>query len=97
MFELTNIGVHTSEDCTSKFACHLDKAYTVQDFVNTVLLENASEWGFIGIYAGCYSSYGNPVCKYTHGILTSQPLPNEILECKVKNVTASGGYIEWTI
>lgn len=78
-------------DCTSSYWVELDKEYTVVEFVDTVLKEEPGEWGYIGIHKE-REIFGDPCCKYSHGELTTDPLPEDILNKKIGMVTASGGW-----
>ena len=85
--------IHTSGpygDETSKYDVRLKKEYTVKEFVEKVLL-NKDEWGYIGIYKRC-EIFGKPNCEYWKGKLTTNPLPEEYLDKKIRECKASGGW-----
>lgn len=86
-------------DCTCGYDVLLDREYTVEDFVNTVLIEKNNEWGYIGIYKP-HKIFGDPCCEYRYGMLSAKSLPAEYLQKKIIKVSASGGwtrmdYILW--
>lgn len=84
-----------SGDCTCGCKVLLDKEYTVQEFVNTVLLEKNKEWGYIGIYNPSDfigRTSGNPSIEYRYGEITSEKFGNDILNKKVLSVSVSGGW-----
>ena len=78
-------------DCTCGYHVFLDKKYTVGEFIETVLRERPGEWGYIGIKKK-KSTFGDPHCEYSHGRLTTDSLPEDVLNKVVKNVTSSGGW-----
>lgn len=88
MFKLIQSGP-TCGDCTAPYNVILDKEYTVEDFIKTILLRS-NEWGYIGIFDG-KSIFGNPNCEYRYGNLKTH-LPNGYLSNKVVRVMASGGW-----
>lgn len=86
--------IHTAGpfgDCTSEYDIQLDKNYTVEEFVETVLKEKSREWGYIGIYKKG-EIFGDPVCEYRSGKLITESLPEEFLRQDIKEVKASGGW-----
>lgn len=87
MFRLITAGP-VGGDETRPYIVDLDHDYTVEQFVQEVLLNNR-EWGKISIYNKDYI-FGHPSCRYEYGHLTSQ-LPDEYLTRKIKCVCASGG------
>ena len=74
----------TGGDCTCGYNVILDREYTVEDFVNTILTEKNNEWGNIDIY--------NYRCEYNNGKLITKTFPEEYLQKKVTKVSASGGW-----
>lgn len=93
MFELTIAGKERG-DCSAPFSVTLDKEYTVESFVKTVLTRTR-EYGYIGIkYNGDDGEkrwFGYPHCEYRCGKLLSS-LPDELLPQKIETVKADGGY-----
>lgn len=89
MFELKQTGEERG-DCTAPYAVILDKPYTVQDFVNTVL-ERTEDWGYIGIDDHKNWSNGTPNCEYRWGNLKTR-MPEEIMDKPIKSVKADGGW-----
>lgn len=81
----------TFGDATAGYAVELTKEYNVQDFINEVLTRG--EWGSIGIYndGQAWFDKGSPNCEYSRGELISE-MPKEILNRKIKSVTAGGGW-----
>lgn len=90
MFTLVYVGPERS-DCTAPYFVELDKEYTVDEFVNTVLRRGYKEWGYIGINDNGKTVFGTPRCEYRHNKLL-YTLPNDVLDKKVKSVEADGGY-----
>lgn len=80
-------------DATIIFDVVLDKAYTVQEFINTVLSERENEWGTIGIESPKAVFFkGYPFCEYYCGRLTTTAMPDKVLRRKIKGVKAHGGW-----
>ena len=88
MFRLSQIG-ETRGDCTAPYSVTLDRDYTVEEFVQTVV-SITDEWGYIGINDG-HTIFGNPRCEYRWGKLLST-LPDEVREKKLVSVKADGGW-----
>lgn len=88
MFKLHQIHPEGS-DCTAPYDVILNGEYTVEQFINDVLL-NKREWGKIGIYNG-QGIFTDPNCEYKYGTLVSR-LPNEYLKLRVVSATAHGGW-----
>lgn len=82
----------TYGDCTNSYSIHLDKEYTVDEFINTILKKRPNEWGYIKIPSICKISYSN-------GNLTDGEFPYEILSKNIKNVDSHGGWsnMDYTI
>lgn len=77
-------------DCTAPYDVILDKTYTVEEFVKTVLENKPNEWGFIGVYKKGVI-FGVPYVEYTHGVLVNT-FPENYLSKTIKTVKASGGW-----
>jgi hypothetical protein len=90
MFRLSQVGPERS-DCTCSFAVGLDNAYTVGEFISTVLAGRSDEWGYVGIKKDD-SLFGEPRCEYYHGKLKTENLSSDILSKKVIGVSADGGW-----
>lgn len=87
MFKLYSAG-KVRGDCTAPYDVELDKEYTVNEFVQTVLTRK--EWGYIGIY--CHGTFfGEPKCEYKYDKLL-YTLPDNVLNKKVIKVKADGGW-----
>lgn len=82
-------------DCTRAYRIKLDRQYTVEEFIETVLTKRSGEWGYIGIRVteGGFSErvFGNPCCEYKWGKLLST-LPKKYLNKKIIEVTGDGGW-----
>lgn len=66
---------------------------TVGDFINEVLMERKSEWGYFGIYdSNVFSAFGNPKCEYRYGEIITEPLPKKFMDKEIKEVFGSGGW-----
>lgn len=89
MFRLTQIRPEGS-DCTAPYKVELNGKYTVESFVDDVLLLN-NEWGIIGIEDGL-SVFGDPHVEYGQGKLKSENFNETISNLKVCSVRASGGW-----
>ena len=84
-----------SGDCTCGYKVLLDKEYTVQEFVDTVLTEKNKEWGYIGIYDPSDfigRTSGSPCIEYRYGEIKSEKFRNGILSQIILSVSASGGW-----
>lgn len=89
MFSFKSTG-SVRGDCTAPYDVILDKTYTVEEFVEAVLTIH-DEWGYIGI-SKKGAIFGDPKCEYRYGELITEPLPDNVLNRKVKEAKASGGY-----
>ena len=78
-------------DCTCGYKVLLDKEYTVQEFVDTILFEKKKEWGYVIIYNPS-DFFESTRIEYKYGEIKSEKFGNDILNKKVLNVSASGGY-----
>ena len=78
-------------DCTCGYKVLLDKEYTVQEFVDMILFEKKKEWGYVRIYNPS-DFFGSTRIEYKYGEIKSEKFGNDILNKKVLNVSASGGY-----
>lgn len=87
MFRLHGAGRERG-DCTAPYHVELDKVYTVDEFVHTVLTRK--EWGYIGIY--CKGTiFGEPKCEYRYDKLL-YALPDDVLDKKIVKAEADGGW-----
>lgn len=76
------------EDATSLYEVTLTKNYTVSELIDEILTKK--EWGYIGIY--CKGEiFGKPVGEYRQDKMIHK-LPENIMNKKVINVKASGGW-----
>lgn len=79
-------------DCTCDYFIDTD-AVTVRDFIDEWLIRNKGDWGYFGIKNPEKPSiFGEPCCEYRCGQIITEPLPNRLLNKKIKKVTGSGGY-----
>ena len=87
----------TGGDCTAPYNVELDKAYTVEEFIEAVLKQNPGEWGGFYIFDGI-TPFGKLICEYSHGKL-NRSAPGDILKKKVTKVKSSGGWslMDYTI
>ena len=84
------IKIRSRGDCTYDYSIELDKLYTVEEFVNSVLNHIKDEFGYIGIDNGIWYSPGAPYCEYKYGVLLSN-LPEDVLNKKVSSAKSIGG------
>lgn len=92
MFTLTQC-TPTGYDCTAWYRVNLDKEYTLQEFIDTVLTNKKGEWGGIKIIKRNCPWYNYPCIGYQHGNITSKPnIPEKVFGYKAKSVTAHGGW-----
>ena len=90
MFRLISSGPIRS-DCTVPYDVILDRAYTVAEFIETVL-QRKDEWGYIMIHQRPpVSRFDYPRCEYRYGELLSK-LPDLYLDQTVKLAEADGGW-----
>lgn len=84
-------------DCTSKYYVTLKRECTVGEFINE-WMKDTREWGHFGIVPVDIAKrkehilFGNPACEYKHGSIVGDPLPDYILNSKIKYVFGSGGW-----
>ena len=77
-------------DCTAPYDVILDKEYTLEEFVKTVVSRD-DEWGEIRVDIGRRSYFDNPYCEYKWGELLSV-LPDDLIYKKIISVKAHGGW-----
>lgn len=87
------VHLRDNGDATANYDITLDREYTVQEFIITVLANRPREWGYIGIRSNSIDGQflGDPRMEYRRGTILSA-LPNDILSKKIKSVSASGGW-----
>ena len=85
------IKIRNRGDCTCEYGVELDRLYTVEEFVNTILDHIKDKFGYIGIDNGIWYSHGTPYCEYKYGVLLSN-LPEDILNKKVSSAKSIGGW-----
>ena len=93
MSKLFNISYGPQRsDCTGPYYITLLRECTVREFINE-WLKNKSEWGYFGIKPKTGSTiFGDPCCEYRYGEIITAPLPEDILDSKIKSVSGSGGW-----
>lgn len=80
-------------DCTGPYIVTFPKGMTVREFINEMLKFHTSEWGYIGIHdPSRHEIFGKPYIEYSHGKLTTDPMPDEFLDKKIIYVSGSGGW-----
>lgn len=82
----------TFGDCTANYSVHLDKPYSVSEFVEMVLTERKGEWGKFEIYKPNVSWLEYESYAYRYGKWEGSPIPEEIMKRKIVNVKAHGGW-----
>lgn len=84
--------ISCGSDCTGPYYVRWSKPMTVGEFIDEIITNYQSEWGYIGIYSNDrYATFGDPVCEYSHGQIT-KPMPDEYLSKQIKEITGSGGW-----
>lgn len=84
--------INSYGDCTSSYGINLDKEYTVGEFIDTIFKERSDEWGSIDIV----NHYAR---SYNKGKFSYNGFEEDMLNKKIKKVTAHGGwtYMEYNI
>lgn len=85
LFELRSAGPEAG-DCTAPYDVVFRKECTVREFIDEVLKQN--EWGSIII--GSY--FDGPRIEYEHDKIVSGVFCQDILNAKITNATAHGGW-----
>lgn len=95
MFRLIQTS-DTRGDCTASYDVQLDKAYTIKEFLETVLANKADEWGaFYLMVRSKRLFWQNPSCEYKKGARTGTAWANILLrygERTITQVKADGGW-----
>ena len=78
-------------DSTAEYLIETDNI-TVKDFIDEWLTTQHGEWGYFGIKSNNGATFGDPHCEYECGRITTEPIPNEFLNRKIKRVYGSGGW-----
>ena len=88
----------TAGDETTPYKVSDFKSRTVGEFIQEVLKENPSEWGYISVGGHFYQSRRKGSCEYRYGRLLSD-MPDELLGIEMREVVASGGWsrMDYTI
>lgn len=88
----------TMGDETTPYKVTGFKSRTVGEFIQEVLKEKPSEWGYISVGGHFYQSRKMGSCEYRYGRLLSE-MPKELLGVEIKEVLASGGWsnMDYTI
>jgi hypothetical protein len=90
MFSLVQV-TNIARDGTCGYVVELEKQYTVQEFIETILSQCTNEWGYVGIKCPPYV-FGNPRLEYKYGKITTKPFNDDVLDKTIEKVTASGGW-----
>lgn len=85
LFEL-RASSPTAGDCTTLYDVVFHNECTVREFIDEVLKQN--EWGSVII--GSY--FDGPRIEYEHDKIVSGAFCQDILNAKIKNATAHGGW-----
>lgn len=85
LFELRAEGPEAC-DCTIPYNVVFRNECTVREFIDEVLKKN--EWGYVII--GSY--FNGPRIEYTHDKIVSGVFSQDILNAKISNATAHGGW-----
>ena len=85
LFELRAAGPEAG-DCTAPYDVVFRNECTVREFIDEVLKKG--EWGFVIIG----SHFDGPRIEYKHDKIVSGVFSQDILNAKIKNATAHGGW-----
>ena len=77
----------TNFDETVLYNVELDKEYTVDEFIKTIV-SNKRDWGKISVNI----NNSNSTIEYKYGKLKSDIFTSNILNYKVKSVKSTGGW-----
>ena len=95
MFRLIQTS-DTRGDCTASYDVQLDKEYTVQEFLETVLTQKADEWGALYLMVRSKKLFWqNPNCEYRHGKKTGTTWANILIrygERTITKICSDGGW-----
>lgn len=83
--------ISCGSDCTGPYDVEISKPMTVRQFINELLTDYPREWGYVGIYSEG-AIFGEPRCEYSHGALSTPPLPESYLDKQIDSVDGSGGW-----
>lgn len=81
---------YCGSDCTGPYDVTYTEGMTVRQFIDEILTEHDSEWGYIGIDSPG-TIFGNPCFEYSHGA-TKETLPDEYLDKVIIDVKGHGGW-----
>ena len=82
--------ISCGSDCTGPYKVDISMPMTVREFIDEILTNYKSEWGYIGIYKKG-EWFGYPRCEYKWGKLLYS-LPKEYLDKQIEKVSGSGGW-----
>jgi hypothetical protein len=82
---------YCGSDCTGPYDVIFTEGMTVRQFIDEMLTEHKSEWGYIGIDKPG-SIFGKPCIEYSHGELKGQSMPEEYMDKVITKVKGSGGW-----
>lgn len=86
MFRLTQIGPEGG-DCTAPYTVTFDKVYTLEEFVNAIIINRSGEWGSIRLG----NLFGKTLCEYKWGKII-RSIPDEYKSRRIASSNASGGW-----
>lgn len=86
MFRLTQIGPEGG-DCTAPYTVTFDKEYTLEEFVNAIIVNRKGDWGAIRLG----NLFGETLCEYRWGKIT-RSIPDEYKNRRIASSNASGGW-----
>ena len=80
-------------DETWSYIITYPEGMTVREFINERLADER-EWGYFGIYDKnqYWFENGNPCCQYRDGKIIKDPLPDDVLDSVIMDVSGSGGW-----
>lgn len=83
-------------DETASYSVHFITAPTVGEFVEDVLANHQSDWGYIGIYnhdtgSDPFYIFGKPFIEYSRGSLRSD-FSKEFKSKRIRAASADGGW-----
>lgn len=89
--EMIHTGGPYGDSCSS-YDVQLNKACTVQEFVDMVLKERPNEWGEFIIITNFYYKSQKDYCKYEYGKITNDFKNSETKSQIISKVKAHGGW-----
>ena len=81
----------TKGDETTPYSVIGYRAQTVVEFVNEVLSEYPSEWGYFKVKTKDHGFLGSPRIEYRYGELLNE-IPDEWQHVEIENIESCGGW-----